>query len=89
MRILNFYLVNHNTVGMVPIVAENGRLYTVVFEREHMAVVGKSPSMLIQESKQFYRKPPTGYLLTRKWGSIGNVNDKQVQANFQFTKKYL
>lgn len=89
MRILNFYLVNHNTVRMVPIVAENGSLYTVVFERDHMAVVGKSPSTLIQESKQFYSKPPTGHLLKRKWASIGNINDKPVQANFQFTKKYL
>lgn len=74
---------------MVPIVAENGSLYTFVIEKEHVAVVGKCPTTLVEESKLFYNNPPTGHYIQRKWSSIGTVEEKPIQANFQFTKKYI
>ncbi|MGN7478799.1 competence protein ComK [Solibacillus silvestris] len=89
MRILNIYLINDKTVCIVPYVAENGSVYTVVIEEEHMTIVGECPSALIEESKCFYSSPPFGCSIKRRWGSIVKVNEKQIQAQFEFTKKYM
>lgn len=86
-KYINSYLINDNTVRILPIVAENGLIYTIVFEKEHFAIVGKSPEAVIEESNLFYRRPPNEFYLKRKWGSLVEYKGKSIHANFCFTLK--
>lgn len=85
MKYIDSYLINDNTVRILPIIAENGSIYTCVFEKEHFAIVGKSPEAVIEESNRFYIRPPREFYLKRKWGSLVEYKGNSIHASFQFT----
>ncbi|ATP39090.1 hypothetical protein CSE16_03090 [Solibacillus sp. R5-41] len=53
MEIRKSYVITSKTVAIMPFVAENGELYTVVLEAGTIAIISKPPTKLIQENKQF------------------------------------
>ena len=78
MRISNSYLINDNTVYIVPIISEKGSVYTLVVEKERSAIIKKSPSDVVEESKRFYMLKPKKFNFERKWGSVGEVKGKEL-----------
>lgn len=83
MRVLKFYIINKNTLKILPFIAENGELYTFVIEREQAIIIPKSPSKLIQDSKQFYLQRAANQDYTDQWESTVNRGGRTIVTHFK------
>jgi hypothetical protein len=87
MEILNFYLVNRNTLHMMPIVTADGHIYTFVLEKGTAAIITKPPSVLIEESKRYYLECDPFFHFESKWESEFYLDEKRIPATFKLTVK--
>ena len=86
MEIRKSYIITPETVAIMPFVAENGELYTVVLESGAIAIIAKPPTTLIKENERFIisQKQNVKRIYKDFWEKEIFINGKKKNIKFSF-----
>lgn len=85
MEILNTYIINEDTIQIIPFIFEDGEVYTFVIEKKKAFIISKPPSRLIDESKKNSLKRRQLFQYQDCWQSIRVKDGEEQKIFFELT----